>query len=208
MKSRFLSVFALVLALASGFAHAGGREALDAFVKGLKGLEGNFTQETFDNKGRRKEQTTGRVALSVPRQFRWEYARPYPQLIVADGSKVWIYDEDLQQVTTRAQRNEEQNSPLTALFDPNRLDRDYQVRDGGVKDGLTWLELRPKKADGAGFQNARLGFGANGLARMSATDAAGQRTEIVFSGWKRNPVFPAQTFRFSPPKGVDVIGAD
>ena len=208
MKSRVLSVFVFVLALASGHAHAGSREALDSFTAGLKGLDGRFSQDVFDSKGHRKEHTSGRVALSVPRQFRWEYDKPYPQLIVADGSKVWIYDEDLQQVTTRTQQAEEQNSPLAALIDPQKLDRTFVVRDAGAQGGLLWLELKPKKADGAGFQIARLGFGNGVLLRMQVTDAAGQRTDLVFSDWKRNPAFAAGTFRFVPPKGVDVVGAD
>ncbi len=208
MRFRLLSALVLAFAFLSGAAHAGGREALDNFTRGLKGLDGRFSQDVFDSKGRRKEHTTGRVALSMPRLFRWEYAKPYPQLIVADGSKVWIYDEDLQQVTTRAQRAEEQNSPLAALLDPQKLDRAFVVREAGTQDGLSWLELKPKQSDGAGFQSARMGFGAGGLARMQVVDAAGQRTDLAFTDWKRNPAFAAGTFRFTPPKGVDVVGAE
>jgi len=204
MISRILVIAAL---LAAGTAHAGGRESLDAFTKGLKGLDGQFSQQVFDSKGKRKDASSGRVALSAPRLFRWEYIKPYPQLIVADGSKVWVYDPDLKQVTVRPQGAEEQNSPLAALIDPQKLSRDFNVKDAGNQGGLAWLELTPKQqVDGAGFQNARLGFDATGLARMQILDALGQRTDIAFSGWKRNPAFAAKTFRFTPPKGIDVVG--
>ena len=193
--------------LTAGAVHAGGRESLNSFTKGLKGLDGQFNQQVFDSKGKRKETSSGRVALSAPRLFRWEYVKPYPQLIVADGKKVWVYDPDLKQVSTRVQGAEEQNSPLAALIDPQRLDRDFNVKDSGTQGGLEWLELTPKQGDDAGFQNARLGFDKTGLARMQILDALGQRTEISFSGWKRNPAFTAKTFRFTPPKGVDVVGA-
>src|SRR5690606_23854770 len=103
-----------------------------------------------------------------------------------DGSKVWIHDPDLEQVTVRAQGAEEQDSPLAALIDPSRLDRDYNVREAGEADGLAWLLLTPKQGE-ASFASARLGFSADGLARMEVVDTLGQRTEIVFSGWKRNP---------------------
>ncbi|NOT89803.1 MAG: outer membrane lipoprotein chaperone LolA [Lysobacter sp.] len=198
----------LVSALLFGVnAHAGGRESLDTFTKGLKGLDGQFSQQVFDSKGKRKESSSGRVALSAPRLFRWEYLKPYPQLIVADGKKVWVYDPDLKQASVRPQGAEEQNSPLAALIDPQRLDRDFNVKDAGPKDGLEWLELTPKQDENAGFQNARLGFDKNGLARMQILDALGQRTDIRFTGWKRNPAFSAKTFRFTPPKGADVVGA-
>lgn len=194
--------------LVASVAHAGGRDDLERFTRGLKGLDGQFTQDVFDSKGKRKESSTGRVALSAPRLFRWEYVKPYPQLIVADGKQVWVYDPDLQQATVRAQGVEEENSPLAALIDPKKLDRDYRTAEVKGEGGLNWLELRPKRAGGAGFDHALLGFDAKGqLSRMRIIDALGQRTDIVFKAWKRNPTFPATTFRFAPPKGVDVVGA-
>jgi outer membrane lipoprotein carrier protein len=205
MRSR-AAVFILVLFLV-GAAHAGGRDSLAAFSKDLKGLEGNFTQQVFDSKGKRKENTSGRVAMSAPRLFRWEYLKPFKQLIIADGKQVWAYDPDLKQASVRPQGLEEQNSPLAALIDPQRLDRDFNVKDTGVSGGFDWLELTPKQAQDASFQRARLGFDKQGLTRMEVVDALGQRTEISFAAWKRNPKFPASTFRFKPPKGTDVVGA-
>ena len=161
----------------------------------------------YDANGRRKESSSGRVAVSAPRLFRWEYVKPYPQLIVADGKTVWVYDPDLKQVTKRAQGPSEQNSPLAVLVDPSRLDRDYVVKDAGSAMGMQWLSIVPKKgADAAGFSNARLGFNAGGLGRMEFTDGLGQRTEITFAKWQRNPRFARGTFSYAPPKGVDVVG--
>ena len=205
MRTR-LRLAVLTIALFSTSAFAGGRDDLAAFTKGLKGLDGQFTQQVFDANGKPKESSSGRVALSAPRLFRWEYTKPYEQLIVADGSHVWVYDPDLQQVTRRAQGAEEQNSPLAALVDPARLERDYVLHDAGNADGLDWLDIAPKKASDTGFRSARLGFGPEGLATMQVTDALGQKTRIEFSHWQRNPAFSAGTFRFVPAKGVDVVG--
>lgn len=201
-------VLVIATLFAAGTVHAGGRESLNTFTRGLKGLDGQFSQQVFDSKGKRKETSSGRVALSTPRLFRWEYLKPYPQLIVADGSKVWVYDPDLKQVTVRPQGAEEQNSPLATLLDPQKLDRDFKVKDGGNQGGFEWLELAPMRDEGAAFQSARLGFDKLGLARMHIVDALGQRTEISFSGWKRNPAFAVKTFRFTPPKGTDVVGGE
>lgn len=195
-----------VVALA-GAAHAGAREQLDSFTRGLKGLEGQFTQQVFDESGRARESSSGRVALSAPRLFRWEYREPYPQLIVADGKTVWVHDPDLEQVTRRPQGGAEQDSPLAALIDPARLDRDYIVEEAGQADGLDWLQLKPRQGgEDAAFQSARLGLDGDALVRMDIVDALGQHTRIEFSGWKRNPSFAADTFRFTPPPGVDVVG--
>lgn len=198
---------ALVITAFANTALAGARDDLNAFTKGLKGLDGQFAQQVFDQKGKLKESSSGRVALSAPRLFRWEYVKPYPQLIVADGKTVWVYDPDLQQVTRRPQGVEEQNSPLSALIDPGKLDAQFMVKEDGASGGLDWLVLTPKgDAADASFRSARLGFADSALSKMQVVDALGQRTEINFSGWKRNPAFPASTFRYTPPKGVDVIG--
>lgn len=195
----------VALFLASSAANAGARDDLAAFTKGLKGLDGQFTQQVFDARGKQKEASNGRVAVSAPRLFRWEYVKPYPQLIVADGKSVWVYDPDLQQASRRAQGVEEANSPLAILLDPAKLDRDFTVREAGTSGGLEWLQLTPKQAEAA-FKTAKLGFGKSGLAKMEYIDALGQRTTISFSNWKRNPAFAKGTFVYVPAKGVDVIG--
>ena len=201
------SAAALLFALSAALpASAGGRARFEAFSQGLDTMQANFEQRVHAPNGSETERSSGVVKLSAPRRFRWEYQKPFPQLIVADGDHVWIYDPDLEQVTVRNQSHEEQASPLAALIDPGELDRQFTARDAGSSDGLDWLQLTPKKADDAPFEKARLGFSANGLVRMELFDALGQRTVLGFSPWQRNPKFAADTFRFTPPKGVDVVG--
>ena len=200
-----ISALTAALLLVANVANAGARDQLNAFTKGLKGLDGQFSQQVFDARGKQKERSTGRVAVSAPRLFRWEYVKPYPQLIVADGKTVWVYDPDLQQASKRPQGVEEASSPLAVLLDPAKLDRDFNVKDAGASGGIEWLQLTPKQAD-APFKSAKLGFGKAGLAEMEYVDALGQRTAISFSGWQRNPAFAKGTFVYVPAKGVDVIG--
>ena len=201
----WLAALALLSTLA-GTAMAGAREDFATFSKGLKGLDARFEQKLYGLDGRLKETSSGRVALSAPRLFRWEYTTPYEQLIVADGEKVWVYDPDLEQVTVRAQGPEEQNSPLAALIDPARLERDFRVSEAGESDGLAWLLLSPRDSEQASFSSARLGFSGGRLVRMEVVDTLGQRTELGFSGWSRNPDFARSTIRFVPPAGEDVVG--
>lgn len=204
MRIRPTLIAAALLIVAQG-AQAGAREQLQAFTQGLKGLDGQFSQQVFDQRGKQKEASSGRVAVSAPRLFRWEYAKPYPQLIVADGKTVWVYDPDLQQASKRPQGAEEASSPLAILLDPARLDRDFVVKEDGTRDGVEWMTLTPRTGEAA-FKSARLGFDKGGLSRMEYVDALGQRTVIGFGQWKRNPAFAKGTFVFVPAKGVDVIG--
>jgi outer membrane lipoprotein carrier protein len=180
------------------------RGKLDAFAHGLDSISGEFEQQVREPNGKGRT-SHGTLALKAPRQFRWEVASPYRQLIVADGEKVWIYDPDLEQVTVRAQGSEEAHSPLTVLTDLSQLDRDFIASEQGDRDGLNWLRLKSKDKEPQ-FEYCDLGFGNAGLERMQFADALGDVTEIRFTNWRRNSKLPADEFHFVPPKGVDVIG--
>jgi outer membrane lipoprotein carrier protein len=197
---------ALAGVAASPSADAAARDRLEAFTRGLQGLEGRFEQRVIGPDGSITEESAGTVALRAPRQFRWEYETPFPQLILADGDQLWIYDPDLEQVTVRAQSAEEQSSPLAVLVDPGELERQFTVSEDGYAEGSEWLRLVPREPDGAGFVLARLGFDANGLARMQLEDSLGQKTEVRFTPWTRNPGFATGHFSFEVPEGVDVVG--
>jgi outer membrane lipoprotein carrier protein len=202
---RLIAILAASLLL-TGTAHAAtARAQLDAFTTGLDALDGTFVQQVYDADGRLGETSKGTVALQAPRQFRWEYAEPFPQVIVADGRNVWIWDKDLDQVTVRAQSLEESQSPLTVLTDLNQLDRDYRTTEAGERDGATWLVLVPLAKE-ASITQAELGFVDGQLARMTLTDNLGAKNELTFGRWQRNPKLAATMFTFTVPEGVDVVG--
>lgn len=197
----------VALLAAAGLAQADGVASLQQFVTEVKSGRATFNQTVTAPDGKRKKSTTGTFEFQRPNQFRFSYDKPAEQLIIGDGKKVWVYDPDLSQVTVRPQGAEEQNSPLAALIEPGKLERDFDVSElAGTDGGLQWLTLTPKRDQEASFQIARLGFGEGGLAKLQVTDSLGQRTEIAFSGWKKNPAFAKGTFTYTPGKGVDVVG--
>ncbi|MBD8873823.1 outer membrane lipoprotein chaperone LolA [Rhodanobacter sp. DHB23] len=207
MKRLAIVAVAFLLSLAGTAQAATGaaRARLDAFATGLHSLTGNFTQALVDPNGNAGKTSSGTLALEAPRQFRWETTAPYKQTIVADGSRVWMYDPELEQVTVRIQSGEEAHSPLTVLTDLKQMDKEFKVAEQGERDGLVWLRLTSTAKDPQ-FAYADLGFDANGLARMTFKDQLGSTTDIRFSDWKRNIDIPASVFTFVPPKGADVIG--
>ena len=210
MKRLLLVLSAMVLALfcsAAALAAPVGpaRARLDAFAHNLHSLTGRFSQSLTDINGHTSKTSAGTLALEAPREFRWDTLTPYKQTIVADGSRVWMYDPELQQVTVSAQSGEEAHSPLTVLTDLKQMDRNFTVSEQGERDGLLWLRLTSRSKNPQ-FDYAELGFDANGLARMTFRDQLGSTTDIRFSDWQRNPLIPPATFNFVPPKGADVIG--
>lgn len=207
--NRLVAILLASLALSSAsLAHAAtgpARQRLNAFAEGLHSLKGSFTQTLTDASGQGAKSSSGTLALEAPREFRWDTLAPYKQTIVADGSRVWLYDPELEQVTVRVQSTEEAHSPLTVITDLKQLDRDFKVTEQGERDGLTWLRLTSKAKDPQ-FGYADLGFDAAGLKRMVFQDQLGAITDIRFSDWQRNVDLPAATFNFTPPSGADVIG--
>lgn len=208
MRRTIFARFSLLVALfvaGAAFAASGARDRLDAFAHDLRSLTGSFSQAVYDANGGRGDTAQGTLALSTPRQFRWQVSSPYKQLIVADGHKVWVYDPELEQVAVRDQGPQEAHSPLTVLTDLSQLDRDFKASEQGERDGLQWLRLTSRGKDPQ-FEYADIGFDGNAPRRMVFKDTLGNLTQIVFSDWQRNPSLPADTFRFTPPKGTDVVG--
>ena len=202
---KWIVFVAFSLVAIAACAATGARARLDAFANGLHSLRGNFSQTVYDAHGNITGSSHGMLALQAPRLFRWQVSDPYQQLIVADGKKVWVYEPDLQQVTVRDQGAEEAHSPLTVLTDLSQLDTEFKAADAGTRDGLEWLRLVSRSKDPQ-FEYAEIGFDTSGPRRMVFKDTLGNRTEIAFSGWERNPSLPTDTFTFVPPKGTDVVG--
>ncbi|HEV7491149.1 MAG TPA: outer membrane lipoprotein chaperone LolA [Rhodanobacteraceae bacterium] len=201
----YKALFLLLLLTASAAAADSARSRMESFSKDLKSVTADFSQSVTDANEHRGDESGGTMALQAPRQFRWETKKPYEQTIVADGQRVWVYEPDLQQVSVRSQSSEEAHSPLTVLTDLSQVDTQFTASESGERDGLVWLKL-VSKAKEPEFEYAELGFSATTLDRMLFKDQLGNTTEIRFSDWKRNPSLRADTFKFTPPKGVDVIG--
>ncbi len=212
MNTRHIPRFAALLVplltlllLPTAHAAADARAQLHAFADSLKTVSADFSQQTVNGDGRPGPASNGTLQLAAPRLFRWQVLAPDHQLIVADGTRVWIYDPDLEQVTVRRQSSAEAHSPLNVLTDLKLLDAQFKVVADGSHDGAQWLRLLPRTKD-AQFKYALLGFSDDTLQTMVFEDLLGDRTTIRFSHWRRNPALPADTFRFTPPPGADVIG--
>jgi outer membrane lipoprotein carrier protein len=181
------------------------REQLNLFSAGLETLHARFGQQVISSDGAVQDSSSGEVWLSRPQRFRWEYGGEFPEWVVADGIRVWIYDVTLEQVTVRDQSDTAADSPLILLTDPASLDKQFEVREAGEAWGLQLLELRARSAE-TDFERILLGLRDGGLELMIMEDAFGLRTEVRFRDVQRNPELDSTLFNFEPPDGVDVIG--
>lgn len=184
---------------------AGGLEQLRAFVAGAKTGKASFVQ-VVQGKGRAAPQeSSGTFTFARPGKFRWAYEKPYEQLVVGDGGKLWIYDRDLNQVIVRKLDVALGSSPAALLAGDDALERSFDVRDAGGNDGLELIEAKPKSGETA-FERVRIGFRNNLPQVMELTDPFGNVTTLFFAAFERNPALDLAQFRFVPPKGADVVG--
>jgi outer membrane lipoprotein carrier protein len=197
--------FTAALALFPLLAHAGAVDQLHDFLKSTRTLKAEFAQMVIGKNGRKPQQSSGTVVISRPGKLRWEILKPYPQLVVGDGEKVWIHDPDLQQVTVRKAGQAIGSSPAALLSGSNELEKNFTLTEAGEAEGLNWVEAKPKAGD-SGFEKVRLGFAGSDLKAMELQDSFGQTTHIRFNKIERNPALPPATFKFVPPAGVDVVG--
>ena len=199
-----LPLFFLALLL-SGAALAGGVERLNAFIVGAKTAEADFSQTVADKSGRITQQASGKMAFARPGKFRWDYSKPYEQVIVGDGVKLWLYDVDLDQVTVKSLGDVIAGTPAALLAGDNAIEKYFTLKDAGQGGGLEWLEATPKNRDTT-FERIRMGFKGDVLVQMELFDFFGQRTTLKLTNFARNPVIAPSRFQFTPPKGADVIG--
>lgn len=205
IRTRTLRVVVASLLFAAGTAHADALAQLEQFMDGTRSARGSFTQQVFSKSGRKPQQASGTFAFSRPGKFRWTYEKPYAQLLVGDGSKLWAWDQELNQVTTKKLGQALGSTPAAILAGDNSLEKNFTLQDDGAADGMEWVEARPR-ADDSSFERIRMGFSGGQLKAMVLHDNFGQTTSLNFLQMERNPSLDAGLFRFVPPKGADVVG--
>lgn len=199
MKKLLLSL-ALLL---SGVAHADAVDALREFARDVKSGKANFTQTVTSPDGKRKKVSSGSFEFERPNRFRFAYAKPFEQAIVADGRKVWIYDADLNQASSRKLADALGATPAALLAGTN-IERDFALKALASEGGLDWVQAIPKQAEST-IQSLKLGFKGKELAAMEIVDGFGQRSRLDFSAVQANVAVPAEHFQFKLPAGADLI---
>lgn len=193
----------LAFGAVTGVAHADAVDTLRGFLRDTTSGKGSFTQTVTAADGVRKKVSSGTFEFLRPNRFRFVYGKPFEQWIVADGTKVWIYDPDLQQASSRKLDTALDSTPAALLAGGN-LDKDFQLRDGGSRDGLDWVIATPKAREGT-LRELRIGFKGRDPASIEILDGFGQRSLLQFSGYQGGVPLTREAFVFKPPAGVDVV---
>ena len=194
---------AMLIACASLAAKADAVDTLKEFVRDVKTGRAEFTQTVTSPDGKKNKTSTGSFEFARPNRFRFAYAKPFEQTIVGDGQKVWIYDADLNQASSRKIGAALGATPA-ALLAGGSLEKDFELAALPSKDGLEWAQATPKAKDGA-FKSVQVGFRGKQLAAIEIIDAFGQRSLLQFKQFAAGVPVSPEAFVFTPPAGADVI---
>ena len=179
-------------------------QRLREFLKDLTSLSTPFEQTLLSQYGEELDKSRGMLYVQRPGKFHWAYSEPYVQNLISDGDTLWIYDEDLEQVTIRDVASIIEDSPAALLGGDIDIDEHYVLLDAAIDSELDWLELTPRDEESQ-YAAIRIGFAGDELQKMILFDALGQTTQIEFGQVKRNLELDRDLFQFSPPADVDVI---
>ena len=191
---------------AAAHAQADAVQTLRDFSREVKSGKAEFTQTVTSPDGKRKKNSSGSFEFQRPNQFRFAYAKPFEQLIVGDGKKVWIYDPDLQQASSRRMDQALGATPAALLAGAN-LEKDFELKAQPSAQGLDWVLATPRQGQGdsAGLQSLKIGFKGKELAAIEVVDGFGQRSLLQFSAVSSNAAVAPERFRFVLPAGADLI---
>ena len=200
--------FCLCGLLSASVARADAVDRLHRFFETTKTLRADFTQIVVAPNGKRPQQSSGTMIFSRPGKFRWQIDKPYSQLLVGDGERIWIYDPDLRQVTVKKMDNALGGTPAALLAGESggksAIEKNFALHAAGEREGLEWVEAKPRNPE-SGFDRLQLGFADGELKAMELFDNFGQTTSLRFSKLERNPSLAPSLLRFTPPEGADVI---
>jgi len=201
MMARLLMLFSLLL-LCVG-ARADAVDALKDFVREIKTGRASFSQTVSSLDGKRSKTSSGSFEFQRPNQFRFAYTKPFEQLIIGDGKKVWIFDPDLNQASSRKMDKALGATPA-ALLAGTQLERDFELKAQPSTQGIDWVLATPRQVDGA-MQSLKIGFKGRELAAIEVVDGFGQRSLLQFSAVATNLALAPERFRFVLPAGADLI---
>ena len=206
---RALSAVLLVLFATGASAQARieelGEKLVNDFLTKVITLEGRFDQSLIDAEGAILERTSGTLEIERPSRFRWSYAEPYEQWLIADGLNVWSYDLDLEQVTVKPQADALANTPALLLGGSDAALEQFDFAGTTIEEITTWVRLDPKNKD-SGFNRVELGFIDGKLRRMVFFDNLEQTTLVALYDVKINEPIDATRFEFVVPEDVDLVG--
>ena len=198
-------VFGLIMAASNSVYSLTVSEKLSALLQSLDSISGTFTQQLFDADGTVLESSEGVFKLAKPGKMLWYVTQPMEQKLVSDGTVLWIYDPDLEQVVIESMAGQFKSTPIALLSGDNTdLDERYMIALQATGTDKQLFSLMPKE-QGSLFRRIDITFVEFAPKSISVIDTLDQRTVIDLAELSVNEILDEAVFSFIIPDQADVI---
>ena len=180
-------------------------QRLSALLQPIETMSASFSQQLFDADGTLIESAEGVFKLAKPGKMLWHIIQPMEQKLVSDGTVLWIYDPDLEQVVIESFTDKIKTTPITLLTgDVTDLDERYTIALKETAKDTLLFTLTPSNSSSL-FSRIAIEFVASVPQSIAIMDTFDQRTVIEFGELSVNPPLDDAIFSFIIPNQVDVI---
>lgn len=214
-----MRIAALILLLMNGSVPALGQSAgeageaapaerLTAVLSRMETMTADVHQLILDQDGVEVQEAEARLAVRKPDHFYWRTVSPYEEVMVTDGSRIWIHEPDLGQVTIQDFADEINRTPALLFSGQiSELEASFDISMGTPGDEAELRFILLPRDPGSLFERLSLSFSGGVPVEMQFENSLGQQTSLTFSNVEVNAPVEESLFQFEIPRGVEVIDA-
>ena len=186
------------------------QHALDAVQKNYEKVltyEAEFIQKSYIKMMDKTQDVKGTVTIKKPGKMKWSYGAPDTQILISDGSTLWLYVPDEEQATkVPIESIYSSNTPALFLAGKGKLMQTFNIESVNLDKDPIRITLTPKADDQALIRLQLFADKKNyQITGSTVYDKLGNKTEIRFSNIKTNREIPEKTFQFQAPANVEVL---
>jgi outer membrane lipoprotein carrier protein len=177
---------------------------INDYLNGIDTLKAGFKQTIFSSSNEAIDYSEGLIWLKKPGQILWEFQRPNIKKIILNGESISIYDANLNQLLIVPYTDQYQSSLASILINNDNLETFYEIHSK-INDGeLYTVTLFQKKNDSL-FTKIEITIFEMLIHKIELWDSSEQSISIVLENTEMNISLSDASFKFIPPKGVDII---
>ena len=184
---------------------------LQAKYNQIRDFSADFVQEYESGVLKRKITERGTVQVKKPGKMRWDYAPPAKKVFVSDGTNLFLFEPDDNQVTKSAiPKQDEATTAVLFLVGKGNLTRDFNVSFlPNAPAGMYGLRLEPKLPErDYDWLHLLVDQQTMQIRSLTSADRQGGQSKFIFSNFKENIGLPDSRFDFKIPRGAHVVTAD
>ncbi len=183
----------------------------------ITSISADFRQQLYSADDYLIQDSQGRMQVSAPGKISWVIDAPMEQWLISDGTTLWLYDPDLEQVIIKPFDQDIAAAPalllsgsvseLSEVFDVSEVVAAENSAAQSPTTSIRRFKLSPRDNQTL-YEYLTFDFEAFKPVAIVIADSLDQRTLITFSNVLINETVDPSVYSFTPPPGTDVIRSE